>query len=147
MKSAKKKTIRSIMKRSLHPLLSYAVLFGVGAIAVSSTGSIAGTNTEEAAPVPVAVHVQTQTVAPVDLAKLKASAFEFSAQLAIIKGQVAELEKYGRNPDPALKEAIGQGEQFASMIMQAQTPGEIGVDDPAAKLQSIGAAIAANSKF
>lgn len=147
MKKAKKKTIRSIMKQSLHPLLSYAVLFGVGAIAVSSTGSIAGTDIEAPAADPVIVHAQIKTPAPADLAKLKASASEFAAQLAIIKGQVAELETYGRNPDPALKEAIGQGEQFASMIMQAQTLDEIGVDDPAAKLQSIGAAIAANSKF
>ena len=41
---------------------------------------------------------------------------------------------------------IGQGDRLVSSIISAQTLGDIGESDPAAKLQSIGAAIAANSK-
>jgi hypothetical protein len=44
-------------------------------------------------------------------------------------------------------DAISQGDRLVSSIISAQTLGDIGESDPAAKLQSIGAAIAANSKF
>jgi len=144
-----KKTKRSILKKSLHPFLSYAVMLGVGAIAVSSTGSIVGANTENTivAPVVAMRAAPAKPAAPTDIAELKASATEFAAQLSIIKSQIAELEKYGHTPSPTLMDAIGQGDQLVSSIISAQTFGDIGESDPAAKLQSIGAAIAANSKF
>jgi len=144
-----KKTKRSVLKKRLHPFLSYAALLGIGAIAVSSTGSLVGANTENKVTVPVVAPVSAlaKPAAPTDLAALKASATEFAAQLSIIKNQVAELEKYGRSPAPALMDAIGQGDQLVAIIEQAQTLNDIGEPNPASKLQSIGAAIAANSKF
>jgi hypothetical protein len=90
----KRKTgIHILLRRKLHPFLSYAVMLGVGAIAVSSTGSIVGANTENTivAPVAVARAAPAKPAAPTDMAELKASATEFAAQLSIIKSQIAEL--------------------------------------------------------
>jgi hypothetical protein len=145
----KKKKTGAILKKRLHPILSYAVLFGVGAVAVSSTGSIVGADTESTVPVAIVAPTPAAAKAPAtaDVAALKTSATEFASQLSIIKSQVAELQKYGRTPSPALTDAIGQGEQLVVIIEQAQTLTDIGDFDAAVKLQSIGAAIAANSKF
>jgi len=143
----KRKKPQTLLKRKLHPLLSYAVLFGVGAIAVSSTGANVGANSETTAPVPAVSRAPAKPVASADLNELKAAAVEFASQLSVIKSQVAELEKYGRTPSPALMNAISEGDQLVAAIAQAKTLNDIGDFDAAAKLQSIGAAIAANSKF
>ena len=145
----KRKKPQTLLKKKLHPLLSYAALLGVGAIAVSSTGSITGANTENAVIMPIVAPetAPTKPAAPADLAALKASATEFATQLTIIKSQVSELEKYGRTPSPALTNAIAQGDRLVGAIEQAQTLTDINEPDAATKLQSIGAAIAANSKF
>ncbi len=144
-----KKTKRSVLKKHLHPFLSYAALLGVGAIAVSTTGSLAGANTETAA-VPAIVapaHHAAKPATADDLDKLKTAAAEFAAQLSVIKSQVAELEKYGRVPPPALMSAIDQGDQLVASIVNAQTMAEINDPSPATSLQAIGSSIAANSKF
>jgi len=145
----KKKSVHTFLKQRLHPFISYAALLGVGAIAISSSGSLVGANTENTIVAPIAATQTTSAkpATPTNLVALKASATEFAAQLTIIKSQVAELEKYGRSPAPALMDAIGQGDQMVAIIEQAQTLNDIGEPNPAAKLQSIGAAIAANSKF
>jgi hypothetical protein len=145
----KKKSVHTLLKKRLHPLLSYAVLFGVGAIAVSSTGSFAGANTENTTliPAPAPVRAAAVPAAPVDLDKLKTAATEFAAQLSIIRSQIAELEKYGRTPSPALMNALDQGDRLVANINEARTPSELNDPDPAAKMQLIGAAIAAASKF
>jgi len=144
----KKKSVHSLLKKRLHPFLSYAALLGVGAIAVSTTGSLAGANTESAAPAIVAsVRHAAKPVAAADLDKLKTAAAEFAAQLSVIKSQVAELEKYGRVPPPALMSAIEQGDRLVASIAAAQTFNEINDPNAAATLQSIGSTIAANSKF
>ena len=145
----KKKSVHTLLKKRLHPLLSYAVLFGVGAVAVSSTGSFAGANTEKAILIPAVApaHVAAAPAVPADLDKLKAAATEFATQLSIIRSQVAELEKYGRTPPPALMNALDQGDRLVANINAARTLSDVKDPDPAAKLQSIGAAIAAGSKF
>jgi hypothetical protein len=145
----KKKRVLTVLKQRLHPFLSYAALLGVGAIAVSATGSLAGANTETAASpaAAAAIHRAAKPAAPADLAKLKAAATEFAAQLSVIKSQVAELEKYGRVPPAALMGAIDQGDRLVASIVNAQTLSDIGDPAPAATLQTIGAVIAGNSKF
>ena len=144
----KKKGLGLILKKKLHPLLSYAVLFGIGAIAVSTTGSVVGVRTAEPPTVPVAAAIPAKQPLPAaDLTHLQAAALDFSAQLSVIKSQIAELEKYGRTPSAALLDAIGQGDQLTAVIAQANTLADIGEPDAAAKLQAIGSKIAANSKF
>jgi hypothetical protein len=145
----KKKKIALILKKKLHPFLSYATLIGVGAIAVSSTGSLVGVNTENTVIMPIvaAETAPLKSTTPENLVALKTSATEFASQLSIIKSQIGELEKYGHNPPPALIDAIDQGDQLVATIEQAQTLKDIGDFDAASRLQSIGAAIAANSKF
>jgi len=146
----KNKSVRFLLKKRLSPFLSYAALIGVGAIAVSATGTLVGNDTGALPPPDVvapAHHVTKLAAAPVDLDKLKIAAGEFATQLSIIKLQVAELEKYGRVPSPALMQAIDNGDRLVASIVAAQTPSDIDEPDPAAALQTIGAAIAANSKF
>jgi hypothetical protein len=137
------------LKKKLHPMLSYAFLLGLGAVAISSTAQTVGTETVAAsAPNLPAVRAEASSPAPQrDLSSLKASAAEFADQLSIIKGQIAELQSYGRVPPAALMDAIGEGEQLADVIAKAQSLTDIGESDPATKLQQIGRRISQNAKF
>lgn len=147
MSRRKKKT--HWIKKKLHPMMSYAFLIGLGAVAISSTAQTLGTETEVGlTPTDQYVAASAKPPAPPqDLASLKASAAEFSEQLSIIKGQIKELESYGRVPPAALMDAIGEGEQLADVIAKAPDLAAIGEGDPAAKLQQIGRRISQNAKF
>jgi hypothetical protein len=146
--------LSSLLKKKLHPFLGYAFLFGLSAVALSSTARLVGPELDNFTPPSAAVAPQPPTITPPkpetwpqDLESLKASARQFAAQLAVIKSQVAELEKYGRQPPQALMDAIGEGEQLTAVISRANTLEQIGNFDAAAKLQAIGSEISANSRF
>jgi hypothetical protein len=147
------KKLRTLLKKKLHPLISYAFLVGVGAIAVSGTASIAGTGLTDLVEPGLALQTRPSAVLPAheewpqDMASLKASAAEFSIQLAAIKSLVAELERLGRAPTDELLEAIGQGEQLVTVIAQANTLAEIGNFNAAMRLVEIGRVISENAKF
>jgi len=150
----KKKKTLSALKKKIHPFISYAFLFGVGAVAISGTAAYVGPELDNYQPAPTANVLTTganqnlpKNDWPDDIATLKENSRQFSEQLSIIKNQIDELKKYGRIPPAELMNAIGEGEQLTAIIAKALSYEEIGDFNPAIKLQSIGRRVREYSKF